>query len=140
MYRQKIEKLTEWKNDPFRKPLILFGARQVGKTYLVRDIFAKENYENYIYIDLATESEVRRFIKNHVSAEEIIRFLSLRYDMEIDESTLIIFDEIQECIPLITSLKYFCQDYRSVPVIATGSMVRIRLKQTEKKLLQKTLN
>lgn len=83
------------------------------------------------HIDLAADAEARRFIKNHVDAKEIIQYLSISRNTVIDSETLLIFDEIQECLPVITALKYFCQEYRDIPVIATGSMVRIRLKQIE---------
>lgn len=131
MYREKAEELIRWKNDPYRKPLLIYGGRQVGKTYLIRDIFAKENYQKVIYTDLAEDAAARRYIKNHVNAGDIIQYLSIQKNTVIDSDTLLIFDEIQECMPLITALKYFCQDYREIPVIATGSMVRIRLKQFE---------
>lgn len=137
MYRKKAEELIRWKNDPYRKPLLIYGGRQVGKTYLVRDIFAKENYQKVLYIDLAEDASARRFIKNHVNAGEIIQYLSIQKNTIIDSDTLLIFDEIQECMPLITALKYFCQDYREIPVIATGSMVRIRLKQIEDGAIRK---
>ena len=137
MYRKKAEELIRWKNDPYRKPLLIYGGRQVGKTYLVRDIFAKENYQKVLYIDLAEDASARRFIKNHVNAGEIIQYLSIQKNTIIDSDTLLIFDEIQEFMPLITALKYFCQDYREIPVIATGSMVRIRLKQIEDGAIRK---
>ena len=78
MYRKKAEELIRWKNDPYRKPLLIYGGRQVGKTYLVRDIFAKENYQKVLYIDLAEDASARRFIKNHVNAGEIIQYLSIQ--------------------------------------------------------------
>ncbi len=129
MYRKKIEELIRWKDDPYRKPLLLLGGRQVGKTYLVRNIFAKENFQKVIYTDLAADAAARKFIKNHINAADIIQYLSVQQNTVIDSETLLIFDEIQECMPLITALKYFCQDCREIPVIATGSMVRIRLNQ-----------
>lgn len=109
----------------------LLKGRQVGKTFLARDLFAEEYFRKYLYIELAADAEARRFIKNHVDAKEIIQYLSISRNTVIDSETLLIFDEIQECLHVITALKYFCQEYRDIPVIATGSMVRIRLKQIE---------
>lgn len=129
--RKCLEKLEQWLKDEYRKPLVVYGARQVGKTTLLRDIFAKEYFKTTIYIDFKVDKEERVFIKNHVNAKDIVDYLSRKNNVNIDENTLIIFDEIQECLPCLTSLKYFCQDYRHVPVIATGSMIRIKLKQIE---------
>ena len=114
--------------------MILWGARQVGKTYLVRDIFAEEYFPGkYVYIDFRVDETIRNFCENTVNAKEIINFISLAKNTKIDSSTLLIFDEIRECPAIITALKYFCQDYREIPVIATGSMVRIKLKRITNK-------
>lgn len=131
MLREKLNQLIAWKDDPYRKPLLVYGARQTGKTYLCRDIFAAKYFDKVVYIDFVTENEIRRFIRSHVNAAEIIRYISIQKNITIDEHTLLIFDEIQECMQVITALKYFCQEFRQIPVIATGSMVRIRLKQIE---------
>ena len=128
MKRVALENLIVWNSNPHRKPLIVWGARQVGKTYLVKDIFAEEYYAgNYIYIDFKKEDDIREFCFETADARKIIEYISLRTARRIDESTLLIFDEVQECPNIISSLKYFCQDFREIPVIATGSMVRIKL-------------
>lgn len=130
MERNALEKLIEWNNDKDKKPLIVWGARQVGKTYLILELFAKRFYNNsYIYIDFKIEDEVRSFCDNTANAKKIIEYLELKTGISINENTLLIFDEIQECPNVISSLKYFCQDYRQIPVIVTGSMVRIKLQR-----------
>ncbi len=130
MERNGMQKLIAWNSNPKRKPLIVWGARQVGKTYLIKDLFAERFYKNnYIYIDCKIEDEINSFCSQTASAEKIIEYISLRKGKRIDTDTLLIFDEVQECPGIISSLKYFCQDFRSVPVIATGSMVRIKLKR-----------
>ena len=130
MERVALQNLIDWNNNPRRKPLIVWGARQVGKTYLVQELFAEQFYKNkYLYIDFKKEDEIRSFCHETVNAEKIIEYISLRKGKIIDENTLLIFDEIQECPNIISSLKYFCQDYRKIPVIATGSMVRIKLQR-----------
>ena len=122
--------MTKWNARKNRKPLIVWGARQVGKTYLVKDIFAEEYYSNsYIYIDFKIEDEIRDFCDHTANAEKIIEYISLRKGQQLNEQTLLIFDEVQECPNILSSLKYFCQDYREIPVIATGSMVRIKLQR-----------
>ena len=130
MERIALQKLIDWNNNKRKKPLIVWGARQVGKTYLVEELFAKKYYKNnYIYIDCKKEDEICEFCSETANAEKIIEYISLRKGKQINEKTLLIFDEVQECPNIISSLKYFCQDYREIPVIATGSMVRIKLQR-----------
>ena len=130
MERIALQKLIDWNNSKRKKPLIVWGARQVGKTYLVKEIFAETYYENnYIYVDCKKEDEIREFCSETANAEKIIEYISLRKGKQINEKTLLIFDEVQECPNIISSLKYFCQDFRGIPVIVTGSMVRIKLQR-----------
>ena len=138
MERIALQKLVDWNNNKRKKPLIIRGARQVGKTYLVEELFAKNFYKNnYIYIDCKKEDEIREFCSKTANAEKIIEYISLRKGKQISEKTLLIFDEVQECPNVISSLKYFCQDFREIPVIATGSMIRIKLqRETHKRGLK----
>lgn len=130
MDRLALNDLVEWNNNKFRKPLIVWGARQVGKTYLILELFAKQYYpDNYLYIDFKYEDEIRDFCFETANAQKIIEFISLQKDIDINENTLLIFDEVQECPNIISALKYFCQNYREIPVIATGSMVRVKLQR-----------
>lgn len=130
MDRLALNDLIEWNNNKFRKPLIVCGARQVGKTYLILELFAKQYYpDNYLYIDFKYEDEIRDFCFETANAQKIIEFISLQKDIDINENTLLIFDEVQECPNIISALKYFCQNYREIPVIATGSMVRVKLQR-----------
>ena len=130
MERIALQRLIDWNNNKRKKPLIVWGARQVGKTYLVQKIFANTYYkDNYIYVDCKKEDEIREFCSKTANAEKIIEYISLRKGKHINEKTLLIFDEVQECPNIISSLKYFCQDFKEIPVIATGSMVRIKLQR-----------
>ena len=134
MERIAIEKLIKWNESKRRKPLIVWGARQVGKTYLIKDIFANRFYKNkYIYIDFKKEDEINEFCAKTANAEKIIEFISLLKGKQISSKTLLIFDEVQECPNIVSALKYFCQDFREIPVIATGSMVRIKLQRETNK-------
>lgn len=130
MYRKYINNLKKWLDSKNRKPLIVWGARQVGKSYLIKNIFAETYFKNkYIYIDCRTDHEFVEYCKSHVNANEIINYLSLDKGIKIDSSILLIFDEAQECLPIVTLMKYFCEYFRDIPVIVTGSMVRIKIQR-----------
>ncbi len=134
MERLAMQKLIDWNNNKKRKPLIIWGARQVGKTYLIRDLFAEEYYaDNYVYVDFKVDDSINDFCQKTVNAGRIIEYISLLRGKQITADTLLIFDEIQECPNIISALKYFCQDFRDIPVIATGSMVRIKIQRTSHK-------
>ena len=130
MKRLKLNEMIKCKNKYNRKPLFIFGARQVGKTYLVKNLFAEEFYkDNYIYVDIKKDTDITRYFSKTVDAAKLIEYLQQKKGRRIDKNVLLIFDEIQECLPAISSLKYFCQDFPEIPVIATGSMVRVRMKR-----------
>lgn len=134
MERIALEKFIKWNENKRRKPLIVWGARQVGKTYLIKDIFAKTFYQNnHIYIDFKIEDDINDFCSKTANAEKIIEYISLYKGKQINEKTLLIFDEVQECPNIVSALKYFCQDFREIPVIATGSMVRIKIQRETNK-------
>lgn len=134
MERNALQDLIEWNNNKRKKPLIVWGARQVGKTFLIKDIFAETYYnKNYIYVDFKKEDEVRDFCTGTANAGKIMEYISLFFGKKITENTLLIFDEVQECPNIVSSLKYFCQDFRQIPVIATGSMVRIKIQRESNK-------
>jgi hypothetical protein len=134
MERNATQKLIEWNQKKQRKPLIVWGARQVGKTYLIKDIFAETYYKDrYIYIDCKIEDEIRNFCMKTAHAGKIAEYISLLKGRQINGDTLLIFDEVQECPNLISALKYFCQDLPDIPVIATGSMVRIKIQRETNK-------
>ena len=134
MYRNAYEELLKWNSSDRRKPLMLWGARQVGKTYLARDLFAQNEYpERCVYIDLKEDAEIRKYCAGTVKPKDIVEFISVMKNRPIQDDVLLVFDEIQECPSLITALKYFCQEMRQQPVIATGSMVRIKLQRISRK-------
>ena len=96
MKRNALKELVSWNENGNKKPLIVWGARQVGKTYLVKDIFAETYYKNsYIYIDCKIEDEICEFCSQTADAKRIIEYISLTKGQKIDEKTLIIFDEVQ---------------------------------------------
>ena len=92
MERIAIEKLVKWNESKRRKPLIVWGARQVGKTYLIKDIFAKKHYKNnFVYVDFKIEDEINEFCSKTANAEKIIEYISLLKGQQITEKTLLIF-------------------------------------------------
>ena len=124
MERKIYKELLAWKNSTDRKPLILQGARQVGKTYIV-NYFAGKEYSNSVYCNFEKDDGLPDFFKD-LTPEKIIRKLSLYKRKEIfQENTLIIFDEIQACPEAITSLKYFNEEANGYHIIALGSLLGV---------------
>lgn len=124
MERKIYKNLVLWKNSLDRKPLILQGARQVGKTYVV-NYFAGKEYSNSIYCNFEKDMKLHDFFKN-LTPENIIKKISLYKRKEIfPKNTLIIFDEIQACPEAITSLKYFNEEANDYHIIALGSLLGV---------------
>lgn len=126
MEREAIGQLYEWKARPNRKPLIIRGARQVGKTWLMLE-FAKKAYEKWIYVNFEDEEMLKHVFELDFDVPRILNALSLRFHTEIDEQTLLIFDEIQAAPRGITSLKYFCEKAPEYHVITAGSLLGISM-------------
>ena len=127
MYREIINDLIEWKESKTRKPLIVHGARQVGKTYIIKQ-FGKEYYDNLIYVNFETNQEMSSQIAETIDVNYIINKLELFYGEKIiPEKTLIFFDEIQANERALTSLKYFCEDASEYHIIAAGSLLGIAI-------------
>ena len=121
MRRFAIEKLVSWKDSDGRKPLIIYGARQVGKTWLVRE-FAKSHFKNIIDIDFNKNPEFSKLFVQDLDPFRIIKALEVYFSRKIDPNdTLIFFDEIQECPSALNSLKYFEDSAKEYHVISAGS-------------------
>lgn len=127
MYRFAIEKLYEWKRSEGRKPLIIEGARQVGKTWLMKE-FGKQAYEKTVYINFDSNSRMAELFSSDLGIDRIITGLELYSDIKITpENTLIIFDEVQEVPRALTSLKYFYENAPEYHIICAGSLLGIAL-------------
>ena len=125
MYRDRLEKLKEWKCRKDRLPLILRGARQVGKTWLAEE-FGRLEFRNTVRINFEKSPSVSRLFDGDIDPQKIIHFLEVFSGETISpETTLIFFDEIQECPRALTSLKYFAEDAPEYAVIAAGSILGI---------------
>ena len=127
MDRKIVGKLTDWKNNPSRQPLIISGARQVGKTYSAL-MFGKEYYKNTVYFNMEDSSEIQVVFKRDLKPDRIIRELSVLSGQSIfPNDTLIIFDEIQACARALTSLKYFCENAPNYHIITAGSLLGVAM-------------
>lgn len=126
MKRTAIEKLKEWKNNPKRKPLIIRGARQVGKTWLMKE-FGNIEYKNVIYINFELQNLMREHFSLDLDTKRIIEGLELEYFKINPKETLIILDEIQECPKAITVLKYFYENNPEYHIMAAGSLLGVAI-------------
>lgn len=127
MYRYKIEDLKKWKNSKNRKPLIIRGARQVGKTWLMKE-FGKTNYEKCAYINFDENVRMQQLFSEGFDLDRIIQGLKIESNVNIEpENTLIIFDEVQENPKALTSLKYFYEEANQYHIIAAGSLLGVAI-------------
>ena len=130
MERFILKKLIEWKESKYRKPLILKGARQVGKTYILK-MFGKENYKDVAYFNFDHDENLYNLFENTKDPKRIIEQLVFLHGKAIEpEKTLIIFDEIQECPNALNSLKYFQEEANEYHIVCAGSLLGIRLSHT----------
>lgn len=125
IYREKLDYLLEWKDKKEFKPLLILGSRQVGKTYLVKEIFANQYYKDkYVYINFLEDEEIKRRLKDKLNPKNIIDEISFYYKKKIENDWLIIFDEIQELPNIRTSFKGFNEIYKNkYKIIGLGSYV-----------------
>lgn len=122
-----LKRLEEWKKSPYRKPLILKGVRQVGKTWVLKE-FGKRYYENTAYFNFDENEEYKQFFETTKDTERILQNLMLASGQKIlPEKTLIIFDEIQDCPKVINSMKYFCENAPQYHIACAGSLLGIAL-------------
>ncbi len=129
MYRSAIEKLYKWKTSKYRKPLIIEGARQVGKTWLMKE-FGKQAYENTIYINFDSNSKMADLFATDLDTERLILGIELYSGKKINpDNTLLIFDEVQEVPRALTSLKYFYENAPQYHIVCAGSLLGIALHQ-----------
>lgn len=131
MYRKIMNYLEAWKKSEHRKPLILQGARQVGKTYSVLE-FGRKSYENVAYFNFETNPRLNETFEEDISPGYLIPILShIAGQTIIREKTLIIFDEVQLCERALTSLKYFCEDAPDYHIIVVGSLLGVAVSRSQ---------
>lgn len=130
MYRKIMDFLETWKESKYRKPLILQGARQVGKTYAILE-FGRKAYENVAYFNFETNPKLNETFEENISPDYLIPILShIAGQTIVKEKTLIVFDEVQLCERALTSLKYFCEDAPDYHIIVAGSLLGVAVNRT----------
>ena len=126
MYRKILEELKKWKEE-YKMPLMLIGARQTGKTYILEE-FCKKNFNNYIYINLDKEENIGKIFEETIDPDTIIEKIEIIKNVFINpEDTIIFFDEIQVSERAITSLKYFCESKKPYKIVCAGSLLGVKI-------------
>lgn len=132
MKRKIYNKLLDWKNNTDNiKPLMILGARQVGKTYVINE-FCEKEFKNYIHINLFQDTEIVKLYKSEKNSKDKYIEFQLLMNFDFDTPNTIIFiDEIQECEELISELKFFCEEHNNVRIICAGSLLGVKLKRSK---------
>ena len=131
MYRKIMGFLEAWKDSVHRKPLILQGARQVGKTYSILE-FGRNHYENVAYFNFETNPKLNETFEENISPDYLIPILShIAGQTIVTEKTLIVFDEVQLCERALTSLKYFCENAPDYHIIVAGSLLGVAVNRAK---------
>ena len=127
MKRFALDRLKEWKDKKGRKPLIIRGARQVGKTWLMKE-FGNTCFEKVAYVNFDSNTRMKQVFDGEITVERIILAISAETGVSIDsENTLLIFDEVQEVPKALSSLKYFCENAPEYAIVAAGSLLGVAL-------------
>ena len=128
MKRKFWDKLVKWSEHNIEVPLMVVGARQVGKTYII-DKFCREKFNDYVYINLKDEPDIVEIFKENIATGDKVRKLELKLNRSIKEETVMFFDEIQESEELISTLKYFCESDFPYKIVCAGSLLGVKLKR-----------
>lgn len=129
MERKIYKELLNWKNTGMKKPLMVVGARQIGKTYIINE-FCNKEFEEYIYINLLEENEIVKIFEEKINTQEKFNRLKIYLDKDINlEKTIIFFDEVQVCEEIISSLKFFNESSEPYKIICAGSLLGVKLKR-----------
>ena len=130
MKRLIYNQLIEWKNSPYRKPLVLLGARQVGKTYILNQM-GKQEFDNMVYVNCHNNPFANSLFRDF-NIDRILYDIEQQYETKISiGKTLLFFDEIQEVHNGLSSLKYFCENKRELHVVVAGSLLGISPRSDE---------
>ncbi len=130
MERRFTAVLERWEKSREQKPLLVIGARQVGKTWIIKG-FCEKNYKDYVYINLEKTPVLQSVFEDSLDSKDILRKLGIMIERNLDENTALFIDEIQVCESAITSLKYFCEADENYRVIGAGSLLGVKLSRFE---------
>ena len=131
MYRMLTEELKQWKDKARRKPLLLTGVRQCGKTYIVEE-FAKECFDSYVYVNFESSENLSAIFDYDFDVQRIITEIERYYKQKIvPGKTLVFFDEIGECPRAVTALKYFYENMQDLHLVCAGSLLGVALKKEQ---------
>lgn len=130
MYRKFIKQLQQWEQNNIKEPLLVTGARQVGKTWLIKK-FCEKTYPDYVYINFEEREDFASAFENSLAPKDVLRTLGILAEKKINESTAIFFDEIQLCERAITALKYFCEAEENYRILCAGSLLGVKLGRFE---------
>ena len=129
MERKIYQELLNWKNTNIKKPLMIIGARQIGKTYIIKE-FCQKEFKEYIYVNLFEQTEIIKIFKEEINTAEKFNRMKIYLDKDIDlENTIIFFDEVQESEEIISALKYFNESDEPFKIICAGSLLGVKLKR-----------
>lgn len=130
MFRKIYQSLKSWEEKNTKEPLLVIGARQIGKTWILKH-FCENTYKDYIYLNFESNTDLLSIFKHNLDPESIIPQLEILLDKKITEHTAIFFDEIQSSEKAITSLKYFCESEKNYRVVCAGSLLGVKLNRFE---------
>ena len=131
MKRKIYDELLNWKNSDNIKPLMVLGARQVGKTYIIKE-FCSHEFKNFIYVNLFERNDIVDLYNENLNSDDKFMRLKVMLDFDIEKEDSVLFiDEIQESEKLISELKYFCESHNNVRIICAGSLLGVKLKRSK---------
>ncbi|MCR5461405.1 MAG: ATP-binding protein [Acetatifactor sp.] len=130
MKRKFYDELVKWEKENVKEPLLVIGARQVGKTWIIKS-FCENTYPNYVYVNLEEQKDLISIFEENLTPEVILKKLSIVLGKTIDDKTVIVIDEIQQSERAITSLKYFCEAKENYRIICAGSLLGVKVKRFE---------
>ena len=132
MKRKIYQEILDWKNNTTnKKPLMILGVRQAGKTYII-DEFCKNEFQNYIYINLFEQDNIVELYNSNLTSDEKFTQLKVLVNFDLEQDNTVLFiDEIQESEKLISELKYFCEKHNNLRIICAGSLLGIKLKRAK---------
>ena len=130
MYRKFYEELSFWEDNNIKEPMLIMGARQIGKTWLIKK-FCEDRYKDYVYINLEEREDIKSVFEGNLSPKTILTNIGIILGKKINTNTTIVIDEIQQSERALTSLKYFCEAEENYRIIVAGSLLGVKINRFE---------